>query len=105
MIDRHCKIGKVTPKHLNVVPHPALTECRELGDELRSHADTIASTSPRLGGYAIVSWQLDGHYNRVLRYHSNSPIGITQAPSFVHDVLGRLTAADVVHDVLNNRQP
>ena len=108
MANPHCRIGKVTIKaapHLSVVRHPALAECDALGDHLKRHAQELVDYSPRLAGYAIVTWQLDGTFNRVTRYHKNSPIGQTRVPSFVHDVLYRLTAADVVHDVLNNRTP
>lgn len=97
----HCRIGRVTMKASNVVVLPGVDSSGSIERGMLRDVHELASYYPgRMGGYALVAWNMEGRWARGIRLNPKCFIGLTMLPSFVAEVLRRDISADVTKEVL-----
>jgi len=103
-----CYIGRARLKahpNISVLPKKVRGLDAATEQELRTMLEEILDycRTDGIGGVVIVGWDLNGFFNRGIRVHKDSFIGMNMLAPFVAEVLRKSSTEKICNDILDER--
>ncbi len=100
----HCRIGRVMMKG-NVALMPKSRASFVVAEKMREHVEHLIKNGiTNLAGFAMVTWDMNGYYQRGIYFRKDSFVGETFLPDFVAAVLRRNMAESAARDVMTGEE-